>query len=92
MNKSELINVIADATGITKTVASKVLETFTQAITDTLKNGDQVVIPGFGSFVTGNRSERTGRNPQTGQIIKIKASRVAKFRAGKLLKEAVQEN
>lgn len=90
MNKSELINAIADATETTKADINKFLEIFTKTIMDALKNGDQVVIPGFGSFVIANRSERTGRNPKTGQIIKIKASRVAKFKVGKLLKEAVQ--
>ncbi|MFC3908147.1 HU family DNA-binding protein [Legionella dresdenensis] len=91
MNKSELVDAIASGSGITKAEASRVIGVFTQAITDALKNGDQVVLPGFGSFSTGNRSARTGRNPQTGKTIQIKASRVAKFKAGKSLKEAVQE-
>jgi DNA-binding protein HU-beta len=91
MNKTELVNAIASGSGLTKADASRVLETFTATVTDVLKSGDQVVIPGFGSFCTGNRSARTGRNPQTGAVIEIKASRVAKFKAGKLLKEAVQE-
>lgn len=91
MNKSELIDAIADGAGITKVSASKVLEVFTQTITDVLKSGDQVVLPGFGSFSTSVRSARKGRNPQTGQIIDIKAARVAKFRAGKVLKESVQD-
>ena len=91
MNKSELVKAIADKTDVTKTKASEVLDAFMDTVTEALKNGDQIVLPGFGSFSTGNRSERTGRNPQTGQAIKIKASRVAKFKAGKSLKEAVQE-
>lgn len=91
MNKSELVSAIADHSGVTKAVAGRVLETFMQTVTDALKSGDQIVLPGFGSFSTGNRSARTGRNPQTGQAIEIKASRVAKFRAGKSLKEAVQK-
>ncbi|WP_018575882.1 HU family DNA-binding protein [Legionella shakespearei] len=91
MNKSELVDAIASGAGLTKAVASTVLEAFTSTVTDALKSGDQVVIPGFGSFSTGNRSARTGRNPQTGKTIQIKASRVAKFKAGKNLKEAVQE-
>lgn len=90
MNKSELVEAIATGAGLTKIAASKVLETVMETITDALKAGDQVVLPGFGSFSTGNRSERTGRNPQTGEEIVIKASRVAKFKAGKGLKEAVQ--
>lgn len=91
MNKSELVEAIANGSGLTKADASRVLETFMTTVTDALRSGDQVVIPGFGSFSTGNRSARTGRNPQTGKTIEIKASRVAKFKAGKNLKEAVQE-
>ncbi|WP_028388289.1 HU family DNA-binding protein [Legionella fairfieldensis] len=91
MNKSELIEAIASGSGVTKADASRVLDTFMITVTDALKSGDQVVLPGFGSFSTGNRSARTGRNPQTGATIQIKASRVAKFKAGKSLKEAVQD-
>lgn len=91
MNKSELIEAIANGSGVTKAAASKVLEVFMATVTDVLKSGDQLVIPGFGSFSTGLRAARTGRNPQTGKVIEIKASRVAKFKAGKTLKEAVQE-
>lgn len=91
MNKSELVEAIANGSGVTKADANRVLDTFMHTVTDALKAGDQVVLPGFGSFSTGNRSARTGRNPQTGQTIEIKASRVAKFKAGKSLKEAVQE-
>lgn len=91
MNKSELVEAIAHGSGVTKADAQRVLDTFMMTVTDALKSGDQVVLPGFGSFSTGNRSARTGRNPQTGQTIQIKASRVAKFKAGKTLKEAVQK-
>ena len=91
MNKSELVEAIASGSGLTKADTSRVLETFMATVTDALKRGDQVVIPGFGSWSTGNRSARTGRNPQTGKTIQIKASRVAKFKAGKNLKEAVQK-
>lgn len=91
MNKSELVDSIATGSGVTKADASRVLEAFMTTVTDALRSGDQVVLPGFGSFSTGNRSARTGRNPQTGEAIAIRASRVAKFRAGKALKEAVQE-
>ena len=90
MNKSELVEALANGSGITKAAASRVLESFVHTVTSALKSGDQVVLPGFGSFSTGNRSARTGRNPQTGATIQIKASRVAKFKAGKALKEAVQ--
>lgn len=91
MNKSELVEAIATKEDITKATAGRMLDAFMETVTDALKKGDQVVIPGFGSFSTGNRSARTGRNPQTGQAIEIKASRVAKFKAGKSLKEAVQQ-
>ena len=91
MNKSELIDAIASGSGLTKTAAQTALDSFIDVVKDALRSGDQVVLPGFGSFSTGNRSARTGRNPQTGQVIQIKASRVAKFKAGKSLKEAVQE-
>lgn len=91
MNKSELVEAIANGSGLTKTEASKVLDVFMATVTDVLKSGDQLVLPGFGSFSTGLRAARTGRNPQTGKEIQIKASRVAKFKAGKSLKEAVQE-
>ncbi|PJD92679.1 MAG: DNA-binding protein [Legionella sp.] len=91
MNKSELVEAIAQGAGITKISASKIIEVFTNTITDALQKGEQVVLPGFGSFATSVRSARTGRNPQTGETIEIKASRIAKFKAGKKLKDAVSE-
>ncbi len=92
MNKSELVEALANGSEITKADASKVLDVLIKTVTNALKSGDDVVIPGFGSFSVGLRSARTGRNPQTGAAIEIKASRVAKFKAGKSLKEAVQSN
>lgn len=91
MNKRELVDAIASEAGGTKADASRFLDVLMTTITGALKSGDQVILPGFGSFSIVNRSERSGRNPQTGEVIKIKASRVAKFKAGKSLKEAVQE-
>jgi DNA-binding protein HU-beta len=91
MNKSQLVDAIASGSGLTKAEASKVLETFTSTVTDVLKSGEKIEITGFGTFDTTNRSSRIGRNPQTGEALQIKASRVAKFKAGKNLKEAVQE-
>lgn len=90
MNKSELVEAIANGSGVTKADANRMLDSFMSTVIYALKSGDQVVLPGFGSFSIGNRAARTGRNPQTGQTIQIKASRVAKFKAGKTLKEAVQ--
>lgn len=90
MNKSELVEALASGAGVKKTEATRVLEAFVSTITETLKNGGQLVLPGFGSFSVGQRAARAGRNPQTGAPIQIKASKVAKFRAGKLLREAVQ--
>ena len=90
MNKSELVEAIAQGSGLTKADANRVLDMFMNTVTDALKAGDQVVLTGFGSFSIANRPERKGRDPRTGAEIQIKASRVAKFKAGKLLKEAVQ--
>jgi DNA-binding protein HU-beta len=91
MNKSELVDAISNGSGVTKADAGRVLETFMNTVTDALKSGDQVVLTGFGSFSTGERAARTGRDPRTGKAIQIKAARVAKFKVGKLLKEAVQD-
>lgn len=90
MNKRELIDVLASGSGLTKADTSKVLETFMSTVESEMKNGGEIVIPGFGSFSTKHRSARTGRNPQTGKPIEIKAARVVKFKAGKTLREAVQ--
>ncbi|KTD48606.1 HupB DNA binding protein HU-beta [Legionella rubrilucens] len=91
MKKSELVEAIASSAGVTKADTSRVIDTFIATVTDALRNGHDVVLPGFGSFTVGNRSARTGRNPQTGKTIQIPASRVARFKSGKNLKEAVQE-
>ncbi len=89
MNKGELVDSIAKQSGLTKTDAAKALDATLDAITSTLQNGDKVTLPGFGTFSTSKRSARTGRNPQTGKEIKIKAKTVAKFKAGKNLADAV---
>ena len=91
MTKNELIEAIASATSATKVAASKMLAAFIGTVTEELKSGGQVVIPGFVTIKVANRAARTGRNPQTGAAIKIAASRVAQFKVGKQLKEAVQE-
>jgi DNA-binding protein HU-beta len=85
MNKAELIAQIADDAGITKTQANAALDSFVDAVTKTLKKGDKVTLVGFGTFSVSKRAARTGRNPQTGETIKIKAKKVARFKAGKEL-------
>lgn len=89
MNKSQLIDQIAAGADISKAAAGRSLDAIINAVTDALKNGDQVSLVGFGSFVVRERAARTGRNPQTGKEIKIAAAKVPAFRAGKALKDAV---
>ncbi|QKQ24166.1 HU family DNA-binding protein [Candidatus Ruthia endofausta] len=89
MNKSDLVAAIAQTSNLTKADAARALDAMTGAITSALATGDNVAITGFGSFVVRDRAARTGRNPQTGEAIQIKASKVPAFKAGKLLKESV---
>ncbi|OOZ35937.1 HU family DNA-binding protein [Solemya velesiana gill symbiont] len=89
MNKTELIDAMADAADISKAAAGRALDGMVEAITDALKNDDQVFIVGFGSFSVRERAARTGRNPQTGATIQIAASKNPAFKAGKALKDAV---
>lgn len=91
MNKSDLIDAIASAADINKSDAGRALDAVIDSITDTLKKGDQVSLVGFGTFSVKHRAAREGRNPQTGQTIQIKASNVPGFKAGKALKDAVNE-
>ena len=89
MNKSDLIEHIAQQADISKAAASRALEAAIDAITDTLKKGDSVSLVGFGTFVATEREARTGRNPRTGVAIKIAKAKVPKFRPGKALKDAL---
>ncbi|MBD0333036.1 MAG: HU family DNA-binding protein [Chitinophagaceae bacterium] len=89
MNKAELINKIAEDAGITKTQANTALDSFVEAVTKTLKGGGKVTLVGFGTFTVSKRQARNGRNPQTGEVIKIKARKVARFKAGKELAERI---
>ena len=89
MNKSELIEHIADHADISKAAAARALESIVSAVTKTLKKGGTVSLVGFGTFAVGKRAARTGRNPRTGAAIKIKAAKVPKFRPGKALKDAL---
>lgn len=83
MNKAELVEAIAAKAGITKTQANEAVDGFTETVIKTLKKGDRVTLVGFGTFSVSERSARNGRNPQTGEVIKIKARKVPRFKAGK---------
>ena len=89
MNKTELIEVVSEKTGLTKNDSTKALSAIIEAITEEMSNGGAVSLVGFGTFTTGSRAARTGRNPITGESIKIEAAISQKFKAGKALKEAV---
>ncbi|MCK4842718.1 MAG: HU family DNA-binding protein [Methylococcales bacterium] len=89
MNKSELIDAIADASELTKADAGRALDGFLSSVTEALSNGDSVALVGFGTFSVKDRAERKGRNPQTGAEITIKAAKIPAFKAGKSLKDAV---
>ncbi len=89
MNKSELIDAMADASELTKADAGRALDAFMSSVTDALKNQDSVALVGFGTFTVKERAERKGRNPQTGAEITIKAAKVPSFKAGKSLKDSV---
>ncbi len=89
MNKAELIGKLADDAGITKRQANDTLDSFISAVTKTLKGGGKVTLVGFGTFSVTKRAARTGRNPQTGAVIKIKAKKVARFKAGKELSSKI---
>ncbi|MEX0584945.1 MAG: HU family DNA-binding protein [Natronospirillum sp.] len=89
MNKSELIDAVAAAADIPKAAASRALDAMIDSVTGALKDGDQVVLVGFGTFSVKERSARTGRNPQTGAPIQIAASKAPSFKPGKALKDAV---
>ena len=89
MNKQELIDNIASSADITKAAAARALDSVIDSVTNSLKKDDSVVRVGFGTFSVRSRAARTGRNPQTGQEIQIKAAKVPAFKAGKALKDAV---
>jgi nucleoid DNA-binding protein len=91
MNKADLINVIAKEAEITKVQAGMALDGVLAAIEKSLKKGESVILVGFGTFSTSERKARTGRNPATGKPIKIAKRRVAKFKAGKGLSDAVRK-
>jgi DNA-binding protein HU-beta len=89
MNKFESISRMAELAGVTKVQAERGLSALIQAITEAVSRGEAVRLIGFGSFEVVRRAERAGRNPRTGELLKIEAKKVVKFRAGKRLKDAV---
>lgn len=89
MNKTDLIDLVASSAEISKSAATKAVEAVIDGITSSLKDGDQVTLVGFGTFSVSERAARTGRNPQTGETIEIRASNSPKFKAGKALKDAL---
>ena len=89
MNKNDLVAVVADKTGLSKADATKAVDCVFDAITDSLKSGEEVRLVGFGTFNVKERAARTGRNPQTGKSIEIAAAKIPGFRPGKSLKDAV---
>lgn len=89
MNKAELIDAVAESSDISKAAATRAVDAVIDEITKSLKKDEQVTIVGFGTFTVRNRAARSGRNPQTGETIQIKASRSPAFKPGKALKDAV---
>ncbi|GGE85150.1 DNA-binding protein HU-beta [Pseudoalteromonas sp. MEBiC 03607] len=89
MNKSQLIDQIAADADISKAAAGRALDSFIEAVSGALKDGDSVALVGFGTFSVRERAARSGRNPQTGETIQIAAANIPSFKAGKALKDAV---
>lgn len=89
MNKTELVAAIAEKAELSKKDAEKALKAFTETVAEQLKNGDKIQLVGFGTFEVSERAAREGRNPQTGETMKIEASKAPKFKAGKALKDMV---
>lgn len=90
MNKTELINTIADSAELTKADAGRALQGFMQVVTESLAQGEKISLIGFGSFSVVNRAARSCQNPQTGKIMKIAAKKVVKFKVGKQLADSVR--
>ena len=89
MNKTELVDAIAKQAGLSKKDSEAAVKAFTDVVSKALKKGDKVQLVGFGTFEVSKRAARTGRNPQTGAEMKIKASKAPKFKAGKALKDSI---
>lgn len=89
MTKVELVEKMAKDSDVSKAAAQKALESFVDGVKKTLKKGGKVTLVGFGTFSVGKRAARKGRNPRTGAVIKIKASKAPKFKAGKAFKDSI---
>lgn len=89
MNKAELVDIMAEAADISKAAALRSLDAFIETVSKSLREGDSVALIGFGTFEVGNRKQRIGRNPRTGEEITIPAAKVPRFKAGKKLKDEV---
>jgi DNA-binding protein HU-beta len=89
VNKNDLVASVADASGLSRADATKAVDAVFESITNSLKSGTEVRLVGFGTFTVSKRAATTGRNPRTGEEIKIPASKQAKFKAGKGLKDAI---
>ena len=91
MNKTELIAAVAENAGLSKKDSEAAIKALTEVITDALKSGDKVQLVGFGTFEVSERAAREGRNPQSGEPMKIEASKAPRFKAGKALKDMINE-
>ena len=91
MNKTELIAAIAEKTELSKKDSEKALKSFIEVVTEELNKGEQIQLVGFGTFEVAERAARDGRNPQTGEVMPIPASKAPKFKAGKALKDEINE-
>ena len=91
MNKTEFIAALAEKTGLTKKDSEKAVKAFTEIVAEELKNGGKVQLVGFGTFEVSERAPREGRNPRTGETMPIAASKTPKFKAGKALKDEVNQ-
>ena len=91
MNKTEFIAAIAEKAELSKKDAEKALKAFTDVVEEELKKGEKIQLVGFGTFEVSERAAREGRNPQTGETMKIAACKAPKFKAGKALKDAINE-
>ena len=91
MTKTELVSIVADKAGLTKTDADLAVKALLDAVTDCLKSGDKLSLVGFGTFSVTDRAARTGKNPRTGEKLEIAAATTPRFKAGKGLKDAVNQ-